>query len=57
MSSLRENAPNVGSVTANVRTTGASPQHAAERKFTIRRNQRDLENRLSEEANMMSRLL
>jgi hypothetical protein len=38
MSSLRENAPNAGSVTANVRTMGASPQQTLERRITVRRN-------------------
>lgn len=62
MSSLRDNAPNAGSVTAaNIRTSGASPTHPIERRIGVRRNQqrgeRDQENHLSEEANMMSRLL
>ena len=38
LSSLRDNAPNAGSVTANLRTMGASPQQAIERRITVRRH-------------------
>lgn len=58
LSQIREGA-NSASVTANVRTTGPTPQQARERRVNVRRVERDLEmeRRNNEEANMMSRLL
>lgn len=58
MSQIRDGA-NSASVTANVRTTGPTPQQARDRRITVRRIERDLEldRRTNEEANMMSRLL